>query len=105
MDIDNIKLTIKNLSNELIDNIHKMVYNQKDHELDVRKYGSVTIVEGLEPEDAMTANWFYANQNNVIVRYSNRVRYSNNDNGDDMDLKYLPIEKLIEIYEFLKNIL
>jgi hypothetical protein len=99
MDIDNIKLTIKNLSNELIDNIHKLVYSQKGHELDVREYGSVTIVEGLEPEDAMTANWFYAGQSNV------RVRYSNNDNGDDMDLKYLPIEKLIEIYEFLKNIL
>lgn len=41
----------------------------------------------------------YASESNV------RVRYSNNDNGDDMDLKYLPIEKLIEIYEFLKNIL
>lgn len=105
MDIDNIKLTIKNLSNELIDNIHKMVYNQKDHELDVRKYGSVIIVEGLEPEDAMTANRFYANQNNVRVGYSNKVRNSNKVRYSNMDLKYLPIEKLIEIYEFLKNIL
>lgn len=94
MDIEKIKIEVRNISNELVDSIHKKIYACENHELDVRECGSLTIVDETE----MTANGFYAGGNNV------RVMYSNNENSDDIDLKYLPVEKLIEIYEFLEEI-
>ena len=95
MDIKKINQQVKEIKSRLYVAINNMIYSCDNHEFDCTEYTtSVAIAEGYD--EAMTADRFYAGTNNV------RVAFSDNENNDDVDLKYLDIETLINIYEYLK---